>query len=80
MLVDKLPNKKSVQIIVGQLLRSATRIGANIIKAQAASSRKDFINFLTRAPKNTDKIKFWLLILKESVSNYAAEINLIEVK
>jgi len=45
-LADKFPNKRSAWIITDQLIRAATSIGANIIEAQAASSRKDFINFL----------------------------------
>lgn len=36
-LVDKFPNRRSTWIIVNQLVRSITSIGANIIEAQAAS-------------------------------------------
>lgn len=40
-------NKKdfTVQIISKQLLRSATSIGANIVEAQAGSSKKRFCKF-----------------------------------
>ena len=43
--VDKLPHSKSINIISDQLLRCGTSVGANYIEAQAASSKKDFINF-----------------------------------
>ena len=43
--VALLPNKKIYWVITDQLLRSGTSIGANIIEAQAASSKKDFIKF-----------------------------------
>ena len=43
--IDTLSIDISTQIIKKQLLRSATSIGANIVEAQAASSKKDFINF-----------------------------------
>lgn len=44
--MDSLDKKDFVvQVIAKQLLRSATSIGANIIEAQAGSSRKDFVNF-----------------------------------
>ena len=39
-LVDKFPQKKSSWVITDQLLRAATSIGANIIEAQAASSKR----------------------------------------
>ncbi|MEW6163180.1 MAG: four helix bundle protein [Nitrospirota bacterium] len=41
------------------MLRSATSIGANIIEAQAASSRRDFRNFLNHALKSANETKFW---------------------
>jgi len=44
--IDSLNTKNvSVQIIVHQLLRSATSSGANIIEAQALSSKKRFYKF-----------------------------------
>jgi len=45
-LVDKFPKKRASWVIADQLLRAITSIGANIIEAQAASSKRDFINFL----------------------------------
>ncbi len=43
--VGTLPNDTSIQIISKQLLRSATSIGANIVEAQASSSKREFANF-----------------------------------
>ena len=54
----------SISIIIKQLLRSATSVGANIIEAQAASSKKDFIKFLNYALKSANESKFWLGLLK----------------
>ncbi|GAH34151.1 unnamed protein product [marine sediment metagenome] len=42
--VDQLPEKQTSSIVEHQLLRSATSIGANVIEAEAASSRKDYTN------------------------------------
>ena len=64
-LVDKFPNKRSAWIITDQLLRAAMSIGANIVEAQAASSKKDFINFLTHALKSANETKFWLALSKD---------------
>lgn len=43
--IDNLPPDKSSDVIGKQLLISVTSIGANIIEASAASSKKDFTNF-----------------------------------
>lgn len=57
--IDILDKKDfSVQIIVKQLLRSATSVGANIIEALAGSTKKDFTNFLNYALKSANESKF----------------------
>ncbi len=73
-LTDEFPNKKSAWVIADQLLRSATSIGANIIEAQAASSRKDFINFLNYALKSGNETKFWLALSKDLDNKLISEI------
>lgn len=40
--LEKMPHDYVGQTIGRQLLRSATSIGANVIEAQAAASRRDF--------------------------------------
>ena len=56
----------SVQVIAKQLLRSATSIGANIIEAQAGSTKKDFTNFFSYALKSANESRFWLGLLRDS--------------
>ena len=63
------------QIIGKQLLRSATSIGANIIEAQAASSKKDFVNFFSIALKSANENKFWLGLLRDSKKGDIKKIN-----
>lgn len=66
-LLDKLDGAdSSAQVIARQLLRSATSIGANVIEAQAGSSRKDFANFLSHALKSANESKFWLSLLRDT--------------
>ena len=74
-LVDKFPNKRSAWIISDQLIRAATSIGANIIEAQAASSKRDFINFLNHALKSGNETKFWLALAKDIMPNNFQEID-----
>lgn len=65
--IDSLDKKDFViQIIIKQLLRSATSIGANIIEAQAGSTKKDFTNFFSYALKSANESKFWLGLLRDS--------------
>ena len=73
-LVDKFPNKRSAWIIADQLIRAATSIGANIIEAQAASSKRDFINFLNHALKSGNETKFWLALAKDLDNKLVEEI------
>jgi len=64
--VDNLQKGMSTEIIARQLLKSATSIGANIIEAQAASSRRDFTNFLNYALKSANETRFWLGLLRDT--------------
>jgi len=64
--LETLPQNYIAQTIGKQLLRSATSVGANVVEAQAASSRKDFGNFYNYALKSANESKFWLGLLKDS--------------
>ncbi len=46
-----------------QLLRSGTSIGANIVEAQQAQSRPDFISKLCIALKEASETNYWLRLL-----------------
>jgi len=74
-LVDKFPTKRSAWIIADQLIRAATSIGANIIEAQAASSRKDFTNFLNHSLKSGNETRYWLILAKDLDVKLSEEIN-----
>ena len=65
----------SVQIISRQLLRSATSIGANLIEAQAGSTKKDFTNFFNHALKSANESKFWLGLLRDTNKADKARVN-----
>ena len=64
--LDGLPEDYVTRTIGQQLLRSATSIGANVIEAKSASSKRDFANFYTHALKSANESKFWLGLLKDS--------------
>ena len=73
--VSKFPNKRIFWIISDQLIRAATSIGANIIEAQAASSKKDFIKFYEIALKSANETKYWLGLLRDATNVDKKEIN-----
>jgi len=62
-------------VISNQLLRSATSIGANIVEAKSASSRKDFIRFYDIALKSANETAYWLGLLKEALNINGHEVN-----
>lgn len=73
-LVDRFPNKRSSWVITDQLIRAVTSIGANIVEAQAASSKRDFANFLNHSLKSGNETKFWLELAKDLDSKLVVEL------
>ena len=75
--IDGLPKDQSVKIISNQLMRCGTSIGANYIEAQAASSKKDFTNFIHHALKSANESKFWLGLIRDSKKGDYEESNVL---
>ncbi len=57
---------KNIQSILKQILRCGTSIGANITEAQSAVTKKDFINKLGIALKESKETDYWLRLFKRS--------------
>ena len=53
-------------VLINQLLRCATSIGANIHEAQYAQRTKDFISKLEIAQKECYETEYWLELLFET--------------
>jgi four helix bundle protein len=81
-LLRPLPNDYVSRIILGQLLRSGTSIGANVMEAQAGSSKKDFANYLNIALKSANESKYWLNLMKDSGIGHKESLDILleEVK
>lgn len=58
-------NRKS-NILLNQVLRSGTSIGANIHEANYAASKADFINKLQIALKECYETDYWLGLFKDT--------------
>ena len=57
---------KDKNVLINQLLRCGTSIGANIHEGNYASSRADFINKFQIALKECYETDYWLDIFKET--------------
>ena len=67
-LMDALPSTGTSNVIGGQLLRSATSVGANYGAACRARSRPDFISKLGIAIEEADESPHWLEVLEDAKS------------
>lgn len=65
--LDSIETKRIHYSIIDQLLRSSTSIGANVVEAKSAHSRKDFIKFYVIALKSANEAKYWLCLLRDGV-------------
>ncbi|HNV96919.1 MAG TPA: four helix bundle protein [bacterium] len=62
------------KIILAQLLRSATSVGANYIEANNASSKKDFRNKIYICKKEANETRYWLKMIRKYNSSKELEI------
>src|SRR5436305_3518929 len=62
----KLLIRHNEYVMSKQLLRSATSIGANVEEANAAQTKKEFIQRMSIASKEARETKYWLRLLHKS--------------
>lgn len=55
-------------VIGNQLLKSGTSIGANVMEAQNAESRADFIHKMKIAAKEAEESQFWIMLCNKAKS------------
>lgn len=55
--------KRIHKAIADQVIRSVSSIGANYSEAQDASSKKDFLNKIYIAKKESAETKYWLTLI-----------------
>lgn len=60
---DEIDTRKGRSVLVNQITRSSTSIGANIHEATYASSKADFINKFHIALKECIETEFWIDML-----------------
>ncbi len=65
-LCEAIKNARKGNVLLNQLLRSGTSIGANIHEANYAASKADFINKLQIALKECYETDYWLSLFKDT--------------
>ncbi len=60
---DNIDTKKGKSVLVNQIIRSSTSIGANIHEANYAISKADFINKFHIALKECNETEYWIELL-----------------
>jgi four helix bundle protein len=65
-LAGELPNTQIVRILVNQLVRAATSVGANYRASCRAKSTADFISKMGTVEEEADESAFWMEILYEA--------------
>ena len=60
---DDVDTRKGRSVLVNQIVRSATSIGANIHEANYAASKADFINKFHIALKECGETEYWIEML-----------------
>lgn len=75
--LKKIKSDNLSSIIINQLFRSATSIGANYREANNASSKKDFANKCFICKKEAQETKYWIELLAEIKSNNIEELRVL---
>jgi four helix bundle protein len=65
-LTNALPKTESNLVIIRQVLRSATSIGANDQEADGTLTKKDFLHTYTIVRKEGKETNFWLSLLADT--------------
>ena len=73
-LSENLPHKYSIEVVIKQLIRSCSSIGANIVEGYGRNNPKEFRQFLGIARGSSFETEYWLEILMEMT-----QINLTEL-
>lgn len=65
---DRIADSKSSSVLINQIVKSSTSIGANIHEANYAQSKADFINKLQISLKECFETEYWIEMLQETQS------------
>ncbi|MEK7166329.1 MAG: four helix bundle protein [Patescibacteria group bacterium] len=64
-LSEQLIVKSVNKVLIDQLIRSATSVGANVVEGSYGSSKKEFVNYFQISVKSASETLYWLSLLQE---------------
>lgn len=67
--VRQLPRDTAAQVVLRQLVKSATSVGANVEEADGAESQRDFIHKTSISRKEACESRYWLRIIRATMLN-----------
>lgn len=62
-IVEMLPRTSACEVIRTQLTKSGTSIGANVEEADGTITKRDFVNKMAIARKETKETRYWLRLI-----------------
>lgn len=74
-MTENITNSVSNRILINQLIRAITSIGANLVEASAASSRREYKKFFEISLKSANESKYWLGLLRDTNDGLSPTIN-----
>ena len=77
-LCRRLKENKVEGVLINQLLKSGTSVGANVHEAQYAQGTKDFISKFEIALKECNESEYWLELLFETGSLAEADVKVLQ--
>jgi four helix bundle protein len=77
-LTKELPKNPQNEVIIKQIVKSATSMGANDQEADGAESKKDFIAKYSIVKKENKETNYWLRVIKDTNPNFALRMENLE--
>lgn len=74
---ENLRKKPSNFILIDQLVRAGTSIGANIVEGSNSVSKREFVNYFQIALKSASETLYWLSLLKEINMDSKKDLDLL---
>ncbi len=76
-LCDHFRENRTLWALSDQLVRCSSSVGANVVEAQSASSKRDYIKFFEIALKSSNETRYWLLLAKTYDAKYAGDVDVL---
>lgn len=77
-LTRALPNDVTNAVLINQIIRSVTSIGANYEEADGSRSKKEFVSTMGIVKKEAKETKYWLKVIRLSNDkNFYEKIDLL---